>query len=111
MVLVSVEQIAQVATIVSGSLTALALIIVGLVMFIKLINKAKQPNSDGGSKITIEEWLTIGKKLLPIVFKIIDLVSQDKSVKETVEPVKEEKKEEQPKVEPVEVQVHNAPKI
>jgi len=97
MVLVSVEQIAQIATIVSGSLTALALIIVGLIMFIKLVNKAKRPDSDGGSKITLDEWVAIGKKILPFVFKLIDLAS-----KEEEKPVQEkvnEKKVEENKVE------------
>lgn len=102
MFMVSMEQIAQMATIISGGLTALALVIVGIVVFVRYVHKARQPDSDGGRKITLDEWVFIGKKVLPFVFKLIDFVTKDK------EQPKQEVNVEQPHVEP---KVEEQPKV
>lgn len=71
----SIEQIAQIATICTSVLTGLAILIVGLAVFIRLIIKARKPESDGGKKITPEEWQQIIIAVLPFAAKILKLYS------------------------------------
>lgn len=92
----SVEQIAQIISISASALTVIAILIAGLAVFIRLIIKAKKADSDGGKKITSEEWQEIFINLVPFGVKVLKALEERT---ETEQAAKKAVKEREEKIE------------
>ena len=80
----SIGTIAQITSIIASGLTALAIIVVAIVVFIRLVKKAQRADSEGGKTITPNEWKEIIVKLLPFAVKLVDAVFKEQSKEEQV---------------------------
>ena len=77
----SIEQISQIVSICAATLTIIAILIAGLAVFIRLIIKARKPDSDGGKKITPDEWQEIFIALVPFGVKVLKAIEAEEDRK------------------------------
>lgn len=92
----SIEQISQIVSICAAALTIVAILIAGLAVFIRLIIKARKPDSDGGKKITPDEWQEIFIALVPFGVKVLKALEERT---ETEQAAKKAVKEREEKIE------------
>ena len=81
----SIQSVSQIITLVAGIATILAILIAGIICLVRLVEKARKADSDGGVKITAKEWKEIIFALLPFGVKILEAVSNMEKQKENPE--------------------------
>ena len=86
----SIEKIAQIASLSAAILTVLAIIVAAVICTVRLVKKAKDKSSPGGKKITVEELQEIILTLLPFGAKILEVISKEKKQEEPGEEKKED---------------------
>ena len=72
----SMEHVTQIATLVAAIATILAILTAGIICLVRLVEKARRADSDGGKQITPQEWKEIIFALLPFGVKILEAVSK-----------------------------------